>query len=76
MNQDILEGNWKQFKGKIRERWGKLTEDDLDVINGRTEQFLGRVQERYGIARDEAERQLSEFETHLAVHGRTRAAKS
>ena len=54
MNTDRLEGNWKQFKGKIKEKWGKLTDDDLDVIAGKTEQLVGRVQERYGIAKEEA----------------------
>jgi uncharacterized protein YjbJ (UPF0337 family) len=75
MNQDIMEGNWKQFKGKIRERWGKLTDDDLDVVNGRRDQFLGRIQERYGIARDEAEKQLNEFETQ-ASRAKTHTARS
>lgn len=63
MNQDIFEGNWKQFKGKVKEQWGKLTDDDLDVISGKRDQLVGRIQERYGVARDEAERQLNTFET-------------
>jgi uncharacterized protein YjbJ (UPF0337 family) len=62
MNNDKLEGNWKQFKGKIQEQWGKLTDDDLDVVEGRREQLLGRIQERHGVARDEAEKQVSEWE--------------
>ncbi|HEY3442195.1 MAG TPA: CsbD family protein [Paludibaculum sp.] len=62
MNKDTFEGNWKQFKGKIKEEWGKLTDDDLDVINGRREQLVGRLQERYGIARDAAEAQVKDFE--------------
>lgn len=62
MNQDTLKGNWKQLKGKVKERWGKLTDDDLDVVEGRAEQLLGIIQERYGIAREEAERQLKEFD--------------
>jgi uncharacterized protein YjbJ (UPF0337 family) len=57
-----MEGNWKQLKGKIKERWGKLTDDDLDVIGGQRDQLVGRIQERYGIAREEAERQLNDFE--------------
>jgi uncharacterized protein YjbJ (UPF0337 family) len=61
MNWQQLEGNWTQFKGAVRERWGDLTDDDLDVIAGRREQFVGRVQERYGIMRDEAERQVDDF---------------
>jgi uncharacterized protein YjbJ (UPF0337 family) len=61
MNADRLEGNWKQIKGKVKERWGKLTDDDLDVIQGKRDQFLGRIQERYGIAREEAEKQVTVF---------------
>lgn len=63
MNNDIFSGNWKQMKGKIIEQWGELTNDDVDVAEGRREQLVGRIQERYGIAKDEAERQLSEFES-------------
>ncbi len=58
MNWDRIEGNWKQVKGQVTTRWGKLTDDDLDVIDGRREQLAGKIQERYGIARDEAEKQL------------------
>ena len=63
MNDDTIAGNWKQFKGKVKEQWGKLTDDDLDVIDGKRDQMIGRVQERYGIARDEAEKQVSDWET-------------
>lgn len=63
MNWDIIEGNWKQMKGKIREKWGKLTDDDFDVIAGKRENMIGKIQERYGINRDEAERQLKDWET-------------
>ena len=62
MNQDRIEGNWKQFKGKVKEQWGKLTDDDLDVIAGKRDQLLGRIQERHGLARNEAERQVDAFE--------------
>lgn len=62
MNQDRIEGNWKQVKGKIKEQWGKLTDDDLDVIAGKRDQLLGRIQERHGIAKDEAEVQVRNFE--------------
>lgn len=58
MNWDIFGGNWKQMKGRVREKWGKLTDDDLDVIAGKRDQLIGRIQERYGISRDEAERQV------------------
>jgi uncharacterized protein YjbJ (UPF0337 family) len=58
MNEDTLKGEWTQLKGKVREQWGKLTNDDLDQIEGRAEQLVGRIQERYGVARDEAKRQV------------------
>jgi uncharacterized protein YjbJ (UPF0337 family) len=61
MNEDQIGGNWLQFKGKVKEKWGKLTNDDLDVIEGRSEQLIGKLQERYGIAREEAEKQFKEF---------------
>lgn len=64
MNSDRTEGSWLQFKGKVKEQWGKLTDDDLDVIAGKREQLLGKIQERHGISRDEADRQVSDF------HGR------
>ncbi|WP_373764685.1 CsbD family protein [Delftia acidovorans] len=57
-----MKGNWKQFTGKIREQWGKLTDDDLDVIAGTREQFLGKLQERQGLARDAAEKQLTDWQ--------------
>ena len=63
MNSDTISGNWKQFKGKIKEQWGKLTDDDLDVINGQREQLVGRIQERDGIAQDEAEKQVKDWES-------------
>ena len=58
MNEDTLKGQWMQLKGKIREQWGKLTDDDVDQIQGRSEQLIGKLQNRYGIARDEAQRQF------------------
>lgn len=61
MNTDRLEGKWKQAMGKLREKWGKLTEDDLEMIAGKRDQLIGRLQERYGIAKDEAEKQANEF---------------
>jgi uncharacterized protein YjbJ (UPF0337 family) len=62
MNWDTIEGQWKQMRGKMREKWGKLTDDDWDRIAGKREQFLGKLQERYGISRDQAEKDLSEWE--------------
>lgn len=66
MNKDTFEGNWKQLKGKAREQWGKLTDDDLDVIAGKRDQLAGRLQERYGLAKDAVEKQISEFEKRHA----------
>lgn len=61
MNSDQMEGKWKQMKGSLKSRWGKLTDDDLTVIEGQKDQLVGRVQERYGIAKDEAQRQVDEW---------------
>ena len=61
MNWDQVEGKWKQMKGSLKSRWGKLTDDDLDVIEGQKDQLVGRVQERYGIAKDEAQKQVDEW---------------
>ena len=63
MNWDRIEGNWKKVTGRAKEQWGKLTDDDLDVIAGRREQLSGKIQERYGIAKDEAETQLTAWES-------------
>ena len=62
MNEDRMKGNWNQVKGKVKEQWGSLTDDDLDVIAGRRDQLCGRIQERHGLARDEAEKQVKDFE--------------
>jgi uncharacterized protein YjbJ (UPF0337 family) len=62
MNWDTVKGNWKQMTGSIREQWGKLTDDDLAVIEGKRDQMVGKIQERYGIAKDEAERQVKDWE--------------
>jgi uncharacterized protein YjbJ (UPF0337 family) len=58
MNWDRIEGNWKQFKGKAKEQWGKLTDDDLDVVDGKRQQLEGRLQERYGYAKDKATEEI------------------
>ncbi|HET7364651.1 MAG TPA: CsbD family protein [Burkholderiales bacterium] len=62
MNWDRIAGNWKQMKGALRERWGKLTDDELDRMAGQRDQLVGKIQERYGCARDEAEKQVREWE--------------
>ena len=61
MNWDRVEGNWKQFKGKVKEQWGRLTDDDLDVIGGKKDQLAGKIQESYGISKDEAEAQIDRW---------------
>jgi len=58
MNWDRVEGNWKEFKGKVQLQWGKLTNDDLDVIEGKRTELAWRLQQRYCVAKDEAERDI------------------
>ncbi|MBL8474588.1 MAG: CsbD family protein [Methyloversatilis sp.] len=71
MNWDIAEGNWKQFKGKVKSQWGKLTDDQLDVIAGKRIELAGRIQEAYGITKDEAEHRIEQFEKLNADSART-----
>jgi uncharacterized protein YjbJ (UPF0337 family) len=61
MNWDEIEGNWKKFKGDIKERWGRLTDDNLDQIQGRRDKLAGELQRIYGIERDEADREIDDF---------------
>jgi uncharacterized protein YjbJ (UPF0337 family) len=75
MNWDQVEGKWKQYKGEMKEKWGKLTDDDFDVINGRRQQLVGKIQERYGIARDEAEKQTDEFVKNLREADKASSSK-
>jgi uncharacterized protein YjbJ (UPF0337 family) len=65
MNWDRISGNWKQFKGKVRTKWGKLTDDELDVIGGNREELVGKIQERYGLEKDKAEDEVKKFESSL-----------
>ncbi|HEY6514028.1 MAG TPA: CsbD family protein [Burkholderiaceae bacterium] len=65
MNWDRIEGNWREFKGKAKEQWGKLTDDDFDVIAGKRDQMVGRVQKAYGVTRDEADKQVRDWESRL-----------
>jgi uncharacterized protein YjbJ (UPF0337 family) len=62
-----ISGNWTHWRGRVRERWGRLTDDHLDVIGGRREQLTGRIQELYGVGKEEAERQLRNWERSLSV---------
>jgi uncharacterized protein YjbJ (UPF0337 family) len=64
MNWDQIEGKWKQSVGQVKERWAKLTDDDLGVIRGKRDQLVGKIQERYGIMKEEAEREVDDFETN------------
>ncbi len=66
MNWDRIEGQWKQMSGKVKTKWGKLTDDDLTTIAGKKDQLVGRIQERYGIQKDEAERQVNDWDKSLA----------
>lgn len=68
MNADVFKGKWMQLKGSVKERWGQLTDDDLDRVSGSAEQLIGRLQERYGYAKDKAQREVDDF---LATHDRT-----
>jgi uncharacterized protein YjbJ (UPF0337 family) len=65
MNWDQVEGKWKQMKGEVKTRWGKLTDDDLQTIGGQKEKLIGSIQERYGIQKDEAHRQVDEWHRSL-----------
>jgi uncharacterized protein YjbJ (UPF0337 family) len=65
MNWDQIAGDWKQFTGKAKERWGKLTDNDLTTIAGKRDQLAGLLQQRYGYAKDQAEKELDEFSRAL-----------
>jgi len=67
MDWDRISGNWAHWRDRVRERWGRLTSDELDRVAGRREQLVGRIQSAYGIAREEADRQLRNWERNLAV---------
>ena len=62
MNWDRIKGSWREYKGMAQQQWGKLTDDDLDQVEGRREELAGKIQNRYGIAKDEAERQIDEWQ--------------
>jgi uncharacterized protein YjbJ (UPF0337 family) len=67
MNWDQFEGKWKQMKGRVKEKWGQLTDDELDQIGGKRDRLAGLLQEKYGIAKDEAERELESFRQGLGA---------
>jgi uncharacterized protein YjbJ (UPF0337 family) len=62
MNWDRIQGNWKQFKGKVQEKWGKLTDDHVNAIDGRREILAGKLQEAYGIGKEEADTQINDWQ--------------
>jgi len=66
MNWDVIEGNWKQLKGKVQHQWGKLTDDDLKLVEGKQSELAGRLQERYGYTKEQAH---SEIESWAKTHG-------
>jgi uncharacterized protein YjbJ (UPF0337 family) len=72
MNSDQFEGKWKQLKGSVKERWGKLTDDDITMLSGKKDQFVGKLQERYGITREQAEIEADEWAS--AAHAQTAAS--
>ncbi len=63
MNTNQTSGNWKQFKGKMKEQWGKLTDDDLTIVEGKRDQLIGKIQERYGYGKEAAETEVKNWET-------------
>jgi uncharacterized protein YjbJ (UPF0337 family) len=65
MNWDQVQGKWKQMTGEVKTRWGKLTDDDLKVIGGERDKLVGRIQERYGIAKEQAQKEVDEWNTSL-----------
>jgi uncharacterized protein YjbJ (UPF0337 family) len=68
MNSDRTAGQWKQVKGSIKEKWGKLTDDEIAQLEGNSEKLAGKLQERYGLAREDAEREARDFRTHNDWH--------
>ena len=72
MNWDTVKGNWKQFRGKVKEEWGDLTNDHLDEIDGQREQLAGKVQETYGLSKDATEKQIKDFENRYKRSGPAR----
>lgn len=65
MNWDQVTGQWKQLKGKVKEKWGKLTDDDLNVVAGKRDQLVGKIQQKYGIEKERVERQIDEWLSSL-----------
>jgi uncharacterized protein YjbJ (UPF0337 family) len=68
MNKDQFQGRWNEFKGKIKQQWGKLTDDDLTQINGKRDQLLGKLQQRYGLAKEKAEEEINKWEKSFTLN--------
>jgi uncharacterized protein YjbJ (UPF0337 family) len=67
MNWDQIEGKWKQLRGEMKEKWGRLTDDELDVIAGNRDKLLGKIQEKHGLSREQAERELEEWQRYVRI---------
>jgi len=76
MNKDVFKGDWNIIKGKIKEKWGKLTEDDLTEIQGKRDQLLGKLQTRYGLAKEKAEQELDAWEKDCKCEDRENGSSS
>jgi uncharacterized protein YjbJ (UPF0337 family) len=76
MNWDLIEGKWKQSMGKVKVKWGKLTDDDVTAVNGKRELLVGKIQERYGLAKDAAEKQVDEFIQSFSADDSAKSAKA
>jgi uncharacterized protein YjbJ (UPF0337 family) len=67
MNWDQVEGKWQQYRGQVKEKWGRLTDDALDVIAGNRDQLIGKIQEKHGLSKEEAERQIEEWQKYVKI---------
>jgi uncharacterized protein YjbJ (UPF0337 family) len=76
MNWEQIEGKWNQYAGKVQEKWGKLTDSDLQTMHGKREQLVGKIQERYGIAKEEAQKQVEEYFKSLPEDSAERSDKA
>jgi uncharacterized protein YjbJ (UPF0337 family) len=73
MNSDQFEGKWKQLKGSVKQRWGKLTDNDITTLSGKKDELVGKIQERYGITREQAEKEADEWASASANEMRQEA---
>jgi len=66
MNWDRIEGHWKEVVGKVKEQWGKLTDDDIEVVAGRRDQLVGKIQQRYGVVKEEADKRIASWQREVS----------